>query len=177
MLSSLVVSLVDDEDLSSGPNVQRHSRRRFRRPATGVSGQVSESLSDSEEEESRFSPVRGERRPGEPSREENAEEVEGSVGEDREGDEDPFRSEAVERRERVDEESESDSEDEIAEERELVEESRSEWAMVYFTVLISSSSGVRKETRLVTENMGLAGAIFRGRRCRAGLLARTDLRL
>ena len=43
-----------------GPRVQTHSRRRFRRPATGVSGQ--ESLSDSDsEEESRLSPTLGER--------------------------------------------------------------------------------------------------------------------
>jgi hypothetical protein len=63
LLSSLIVtSLVDDtEDLLSeegnGPSVQRQSLVRFRRPATGVSGQVS--LSSSDDEESRFSPVRG----------------------------------------------------------------------------------------------------------------------
>jgi hypothetical protein len=63
LLSSLIVtSLADDtEDLLSeegnGPSVQRQSLVRFRRPATGVSGQVS--LSSSEDEESRFSPVRG----------------------------------------------------------------------------------------------------------------------
>jgi len=44
--------------LPIGPRVQTHSRRRFRRPATGVSGQ--ESLSDSEDE-SRLSPSLGER--------------------------------------------------------------------------------------------------------------------
>jgi hypothetical protein len=44
------------EDLM-GPKVQRQSRVRFRRPAIGVSGH--ESLSSSDDEESRFSPVRG----------------------------------------------------------------------------------------------------------------------
>jgi hypothetical protein len=42
-----------------GPRVQTHSRRRFRRPATGVSGQESLSESDSEDE-SRLSPTFGE---------------------------------------------------------------------------------------------------------------------
>lgn len=60
MLSSLVVaSLVDDADLldpGTGPKVHRQSLLRFRRPATGVSGQ---SLSSSEDDESRFSPTRG----------------------------------------------------------------------------------------------------------------------
>ena len=60
LLSSLVaVSLVVDAvagDLM-GPNVQRQSRVRLRRPATGVSGHVS--LSSSEDDESRLSPVRG----------------------------------------------------------------------------------------------------------------------
>jgi hypothetical protein len=62
LLSSLIVaSLTDDSDdlLSdgSGPSVHRQSLVRFRRPATGVSG--AESLSSSEDEESLFSPVRG----------------------------------------------------------------------------------------------------------------------
>lgn len=39
----------------SGPSVHVHSRTLFRRPATGVSGHLS--LSDSSEEESRFSPT------------------------------------------------------------------------------------------------------------------------
>jgi hypothetical protein len=60
LLSSLVgTSLVDDADLSDpgrGPRVHRQSLLRLRRPATGVSG--AESLS-SDDEESRFSPVRG----------------------------------------------------------------------------------------------------------------------
>lgn len=182
MLSSLVlVSPVDDdEDLSRGPRVQRHSRLRFRRPATGVSGQASSSLSDSsEDEESRFSPVRGDLRPGEPSNEEKAEVVvDCSVGEEMEGEVERFRSVAEERRDKVEDESEEESDDEEAsEEREPVEDSMSECASVYFTVLISSSNGVRNETRFETENNGLAGAIFRGNKCLAGLFARTDFRL
>lgn len=58
--SSVVTLRVSSEDvcwLGSGSKVHTHSLRRFRRPATGVSGQ--ESLSDSDDE-SRFSPVRGE---------------------------------------------------------------------------------------------------------------------
>jgi hypothetical protein len=60
---------------------------------------------------------------------------------------------------------------------ELVEDWISECAMVYFTVLISSSNGVRNDTRLGTENIGLAGAILRGRNGRAGLLERIEFRL
>lgn len=52
---------MEDADLSdsaSGPRVHRQSRSRrlLRRPATGVSGQ---SLSSSEDDESLFSPTRG----------------------------------------------------------------------------------------------------------------------
>lgn len=60
---------------------------------------------------------------------------------------------------------------------ELVEDSRSEWAMVYLVVLISSSSGVRKDTLFSAGNSGRAGAIFRGISCRAGLLLRIEARL
>lgn len=44
-------------DPASGPSVHRQSRLLLRRPATGVSGH--ESLSSSEDDESRFSPIRG----------------------------------------------------------------------------------------------------------------------
>jgi hypothetical protein len=57
VVASLVVDDVDLLDPGSVPRVQRQSRVRFRRPATGVSGQVS--LSSSEDDESRLSPVRG----------------------------------------------------------------------------------------------------------------------
>lgn len=77
----MLLSFVDD-DLSSGPNVHLHSRLRFRRPATGVSGQES-SLSDSDDEESRFSPVLGDFMPGDPSRDEKLDEVGWLVGESR----------------------------------------------------------------------------------------------
>jgi hypothetical protein len=60
---------------------------------------------------------------------------------------------------------------------EPVEDSMSECARVYFSVLISSSNGVRNDTRFGTENMGLAGAILRGRNGRAGLLERIEFRL
>lgn len=56
-----MVSLEDDADElepGNGPSVHRQSLVRFRRPATGVSGH--ESLSSSEEDESRLSPIRGE---------------------------------------------------------------------------------------------------------------------
>jgi hypothetical protein len=81
VLSSLLVSFVED-DLSSGSNVHLHSRLRFRRPATGVSGHES-SLSESDSEESRFSPVRGDLMPGDPSKDEKDDEVCWSDGETR----------------------------------------------------------------------------------------------
>jgi hypothetical protein len=57
--SSAEVAYESSEDANgSGPSVHTHSLRRLRRPATGVSGTVS--LSDSDEE-SRLSPVRGDR--------------------------------------------------------------------------------------------------------------------
>jgi hypothetical protein len=54
-----------------------------------------------------------------------------------------------------------------------LEDSRSELAMVYLTVLISSSSGVRKDTRFSAGNMGRE-AILRGT---MQLLVRMELRL
>lgn len=69
MLSVVPVTAEDDEDaeededededvaVSSGPSVQTHCRRRFLRPATGVCAKES-SLSESESEESRLSPIR-----------------------------------------------------------------------------------------------------------------------
>jgi hypothetical protein len=53
-VASLVVDLSDPD---TGSRVHRQSRVLLRRPATGVSGH--ESLSSSEDEESRFSPVLG----------------------------------------------------------------------------------------------------------------------
>lgn len=53
------------------------------------------------------------------------------------------------------------------------DDSRSELAQVYLTVLISSSSGVRKDTRFSAGNMGRE-AILRGT---MRLLARMELRL
>ena len=54
-----------------------------------------------------------------------------------------------------------------------LEDSRSEFAQVYLTVLISSSSGVRKDTRFSAGNIGLE-AILRGT---IRLLTRIELRL
>lgn len=56
MVASLVVVDGDLGCPGRGPSVHRQSRLRLRLPATGVSAQ---SLSSSEEEESRLSPVRG----------------------------------------------------------------------------------------------------------------------
>jgi hypothetical protein len=53
------------------------------------------------------------------------------------------------------------------------DDSRSELAQVYLTVLISSSNGVRKDTRFSAGNMGLE-AILRGT---MRLLERIELRL
>lgn len=176
LLSSLVVvSLVLDavpEDLM-GPNVQRQSRVRFRRPAIGVSGQ--ESLSSSEEEESRFSPVRGCFGRGELSSDEKV--VDDLVESDF-GVVDTSSLEGVGLREcDMAEEFESDDSVEASVESVDVEDSRSECAMVYFVVLISSSSGVRKDTRFSAGNMGLEEVILRGMIDLAGLLASIETRL
>jgi hypothetical protein len=65
----------------------------------------------------------------------------------------------------------------VREERVELDESRSEWARVYLVVVISSSSGVRKETRFSAGNMGRFEAILRGIIERAGLLERIEARL
>lgn len=169
----------DDDDLSDGrgPKVHLQSLLRFRRPATGVSG--AESLSDSEE--SRLSPTRGPRSLGELSRDEKADEVDWSDGDGMDGEEGTSDDDDVEG---TDSEAEEDSDSEGAGdsmeaivEPELTDDSRSECAMVYFTVLISSSNGVRKDTFFSAGKSGRTGAIFRGMSCRAGLLERMEFRL
>jgi hypothetical protein len=55
--------------------------------------------------------------------------------------------------------------------------SRSECARVYLTVVISSSSGVRKDTRFSGGNMGRDAAILRGIIECTGLLASIETRL
>lgn len=55
-----------------------------------------------------------------------------------------------------------------------LDDSRSECARVYLTVLISSSSGVRKDTRFSAGNRGRVGAILRGIIDLDGLLARME---
>ena len=62
-------------------------------------------------------------------------------------------------------------------ELELKDDSRSECAMVYLVVVISSSSGVRKETLFSAGNSGRVAVILRGSKCRAGLLLSIELRL
>jgi hypothetical protein len=49
--------------------------------------------------------------------------------------------------------------------------------MVYFTVVISSSSGVRKDTFFSAGNSGLDRAIFRGASERVRLLERIEVKL
>jgi hypothetical protein len=141
---------------SIGPNVHTHSRRRLRRPATGVAGQ--ESLSESESEESLFSPVLGPRR--DPSSLETD-----AVGEldcsDGVGDDEMVRLE-------VDEGGDASDIDMVdvlsSDEVDRNDSSRSEWASVYLIVVISSSSGVRKATLFAAGNIGLeADVIFRFR--------------
>jgi len=57
-------------------------------------------------------------------------------------------------------------------------DSRSECARVYLVVVISSSSGVRKETRFSAGNIGrVEEPILRGIIARAGLLERMEVRL
>lgn len=176
LLSSLVIASLaeDDVDLSEGsdPSVHLQSLLRFRRPATGVSGH--ESLSDSEE--SRLSPARGPFGRGEPSSDEKAEELDGSDGDWTEGEEGSPEDVKATDNEAADD---SDSEDAAVESEDIVdwEDSISECASVYLTFLISSSSGVRKETFFSAGNSGLAAAILRGSSARAGLLERIEVRL
>lgn len=72
----------------------------------------------------------------------------------------------------------SEASDSVVASDEMVEvdDSRSECATVYFTVVISSSSGVRKDTRFSAGNRGRE-AILRGASDRAGLLERIEVRL
>jgi hypothetical protein len=65
----------------------------------------------------------------------------------------------------------------VMEDRVELDESRSEWAKVYLTFLISSSSGVRKDTRFSAGNMGRLEAILRGINDLAGLLESIEVRL
>lgn len=162
MLSSLGVSLADtdeDEDVvlseGSGPSVHRQSLLRLRRPATGVSGQ--ESLSDSDE--SRLSPARGPLGRGELSNDEKAVELEVEGMESEDDDLDA----GLVLMERVVVLVVSDSSEEVVASDEMVdtEDSMSECASVYLTVLISSSKGVRNETRFSAGNSGLAEPILR----------------
>lgn len=167
MIIQLLSSLVDLSDPEMGPRVQRQSRVRLRRPGTGVSGH--ESLSSSEDDESRFSPVRGSFGRGELSVEEEADLSEA----DKES-----LVEALDVREWCTAVVlESEDVLEPSEERVDTEASRSECARVYLTVVISSSSGVRKETRFSAGNMGREAAILRGIIERAGLLVSTETRL
>ncbi len=146
-----VVEEVGD-DLPMGPSVQTHSRRRLRRPAMGVCGHTSLSLS-SDSEESRLPPTRGDDTPaaavdwwsewsdgagggrtGEPDR--NAGPVDGCGDEE----EPAFGGE-------------TDASDETVEPDEQ-EAARSECARVYLVVLISSARGLRKLTRFVGGKIG-----------------------
>lgn len=177
LLSSLVVPLddVDGEALSdgSGPNVHFQSLLRFRRPAMGVSGQ--ESLSDSDE--SRLSPARGPGGRGELSNDENAG-PERAEGDRPEGGEAVLEAGFVLMDNVVDPDSSEaedvDASDDMVETEDSM--SMSECANVYFTVLISSSSGVRNDTFFSAGNKGLTGAILRDV-SGAGPLVRMERRL
>lgn len=179
----MLASLAEDADLSDegrGPSVQRQSLVLFRRPATGVWGQ--ESLSSSDDDESRLSPMRGPLRRGELWSDDRAgfgfssdscrgdmlalDEAGWAVSEWCEAE----MCESVDASEAV---------DELVDMVEMVDtdDSRSEWAMVYFVVVISSSSGVRKQTCFSAGNMGRLAAILRGIIERAGLFARIEVRL
>ena len=179
-MASLVVEDVDfSEDVGNGPRVQCQSRLRFRRPATGVSGH--ESLSESDE--SLFSPVRGPLGRGEDSREAKFEVDDDSTGDEATSGEDASAVEdGVERvREIDDDEEDPDFAGAFVSTEDRVEvepvDSMSECARVNFTVLISSSRGVRKETRFSAGKRGRAEVIFRGIICRIGPLDSMEARL
>lgn len=197
LLSSLVLVSLDNECFPIGPNVHTHSLRLFRRPATGVSGQ--ESLSDSDDEESRFSPVLGARDLGDSSDVDSVGELDCSEGDEGIGDGDAV--EDVELDDKGQDEGESkdgldsddvelfavkvnddDSDDsgdsdDSTEATEDVEASISECAKVYLTVLISSSRGVRNDTFFVAGNIGREAVILRGCSDCAGLLVSIEGRL
>ena len=69
-----------------------------------------------------------------------------------------------------------DATDETVDKVEM-DDSRSEWANVYVVVVISSSSGVRKQTCFSAGNMGRLEDMLRGIIERAGLFARMEVRL
>lgn len=198
LLSSLVLVSLDNECFPIGPSVHTHSLRLFRRPATGVSGQ--ESLSDSDDEESRFSPVLGARNLGDSSEVDSAGELDCSEGDEGIGDGDPADDVELDDAEidkdndegegkegsdsdnveplavQVDDADKVDSDD-STEETDGVEASISECAKVYLTVLISSSRGVRNDTFLVAGNIGREAVILRGCSDCAGLLVSIEGRL
>lgn len=201
LLSSLVLVSLDNECFPIGPNVHTHSLRLFRRPATGVSGQ--ESLSDSDDEESRFSPVLGARDLGDSSDVDSVGELDCSEGDegigegdavedvelddaeiDKDQDEgeskDGLDSDDVELfvvKVNDDDSDDSDDSDDPTEATEDIEASISECAKVYLTVLISSSRGVRNDTFFVAGNIGREAVILRGCSDCAGLLVSIEGRL
>jgi hypothetical protein len=149
-----------------GPSVHAHSisRRRLRRPATGVSGQVSLSSS---EEESRFSPALGEwgLTRDLPIRCDSLRVVSGGGGGKATADSDSDNDEEVAEPHVEDRSEDSDVEDlkivgaagsaPVCEESlEESGDSMSECAQVYFVVLISSARGFRKHTRFSMGNIG-----------------------
>lgn len=69
-----------------------------------------------------------------------------------------------------------DATDETVDKVEM-DDSRSEWAIVYLVVVISSSSGVRKQTCFSAGNMGRLEDMLRGIMERAGLFVRMEVRL
>lgn len=73
----------------------------------------------------------------------------------------------------------SEASDSVVASDEMVEleDSSSECATVYFTVVISSSSGVRNETLFSAGNSGFDEVIFRGASERARLLERIEVKL
>ena len=198
LLSSLVLVSLDNECFPIGPNVHTHSLRLFRRPATGVSGQ--ESLSDSDDEESRFSPVLGARDLGDSSDVDSVGELDCSEGDegigdgdaaddveldDAEIDKDKDKGEGKDGLDSDNEESfavkvndgDSDDSDDSTEATEDVKASISECAKVYLTVLISSSRGVRNDTFFVAGNIEREAVILRGCSDCAGLLVSIEGRL
>ena len=198
LLSSLVLVSLDNECFPIGPNVHTHSLRLFRRPATGVSGQ--ESLSDSDDEESRFSPVLGARDLGDSSDVDSVGELDCSEGDegigdgdaaddveldDAEIDKDKDKGEGKDGLDSDNEESfavkvndgDSDDSDDSTEATEDVKASISECAKVYLTVLISSSRGVRNDTFFVAGNIEREAVILRGCSDCAGLLLSIEGRL
>lgn len=198
LLSSLVLVSLDNECFPIGPNVHTHSLRLFRRPATGVSGQ--ESLSDSDDEESRFSPVLGARDLGDSSDVDSVGELDCSEGDegigdgdaaddveldDTEIDKDKDKGEGKDGLDSDNEElfavkvndGDSDDSDDSTEATEDVKASISECAKVYLTVLISSSRGVRNDTFFVAGNIEREAVILRGCSDCAGLLVSIEGRL